>query len=128
MTDQESSVPDDLDQQINGPPVLQLELGPSTSLMQPGDAGILRDALLSMDSPAASRLAAQIDVVVTTLLAAPLHAGTRSVRVASDERGVLYEAALILEQQPSGGFAKLRSDLSAGGVPKGPQSGNLNAS
>jgi hypothetical protein len=128
MTDQESSVPDDLDQQINGPPVLQLELGPSTSLMQPGDAGILRDALLSMDSPAASRLAAQIDVVVTTLLAAPLHAGTRSVRVASDERGVLYEAALILEQQPSDGFGKLRSDLSAGGVPEGPQSGNLNAS
>jgi hypothetical protein len=128
MTDQESPVPDDLDQQIHAPPVLQLELGRSTSLMEPGDAGILRDALLSMDSPAASRLAAQIDVVVTTLLAAPLHAGTRSVRVASDERGVLYEAAMILEQQPSDGFAKLRSDLSAGGVPEGSRPGNLNAS
>jgi hypothetical protein len=128
MTDRESPVPDDLDQQIHAPPVLQLELGRSTSLVQPGDAGILRDALLSMDSPAASRLAAQIDVVVTTLLAAPLHAGTRSVRVASDERGVLHEAALILEQHPSNGFAKLRSDLYADGVSAGTKSGNRNAS
>jgi hypothetical protein len=77
---------------------------------------MLRDELGSMDSPAAARLAAQIDVVVTTLLAAPLHAGTRSVRVAKDERGVLHEAALLLERQPSDGFAKLRSDLSAAGA------------
>jgi len=121
MTDRESPVPDDLDQQIHAPPLLQLELGRSMSLIEPGDAGILRDALLAMNSPAASRLAAQIDVVVTTLLASPLHAGTRSVRVASDEHRVLYEAALILEQQPSDGLAKLRGDLSAAAVAEGTQ-------
>jgi hypothetical protein len=96
--------------------LLQLEFGHSTSVMQPGDARMLRDELHSMDSPAASRLAAQIDVVVTALLAAPLHAGTRSVRVAKDERGVLHEAALILEREPSDRFAKLRSDLSRAGA------------
>jgi hypothetical protein len=97
---------------VVAPPLLRLEFGRSTSLMQAGDAGMLRDELRTMDSPAADRLAAQIDVVVTTLLAAPLHAGTRAVRVAKDEQGVLREAALILERQPSDGFAKLRTDLS----------------
>jgi hypothetical protein len=109
-------VPEDPDERVSAPPLLRLEFGHSTSLMQPDDAGMLCDELRSMDSPAAARLAAQIDVVVTVLLAAPLHAGTRSVRVAKDERGVLHQAALILERQPSDGFAKLRSDLSRAGV------------
>jgi hypothetical protein len=89
--------------------------------MEPGDARMLRDDLSSMNSPAAARLAAQIDVVVTTLLAAPLHAGTRSIRVAKDERGVLHEAALLLERQPLDGFAKLRSDLSGAGASRAAQ-------
>jgi hypothetical protein len=108
-------LPEDLDQQISAPPLLQLEFERSTSLMEPGDARMLRDELLSMASPAATRLAVQIDVVVTALLAAPLHAGTRSVRVAKDERAVLLEAALMLERQSSDGFARLRSDLSRAG-------------
>lgn len=113
----EMSSSEDAGEHGGAPPLLRLELEGSTSLMQAEDAGMLRDELRTMESPAAARLAAQIDVVVTTLLAAPLHAGTRSVRVAKDERAVLHEAALMLERQPSDGFAKLRSDLSAtGGV------------
>jgi hypothetical protein len=107
---------EDFDQRVSAAPLLRLEFGHSTSLMQPGEAGMLRDELRSMVSPAAARLAAQIDVVVTSLLAAPLHAGTRSVRVAKDERRVLHEAALMLERQPSDGFARLRSELSRAGV------------
>ena len=91
---------------------MQLELGRSTSLLSPDDAVMLRDELRVMSSPAAARLATQIDVAVTTLLAAPLHAGTRRVRVASDERSALLEATLILEHLPSDRFATLRTELS----------------
>jgi len=91
---------------------MRLELGRCTSLLSPGDAALLRDELQVMTSPAAARLATQIDVAVTTLLAAPLHAGTRTVRVASDERAALLEAALILERLPSDRFATVRSELS----------------
>lgn len=93
-------------------PLLRLEVGRSASILEPGDAGTLRDELRAMNSPAAARLATQIDVAVTILLAAPLYAGTRSVRVARDERSALHEAALILEREPSDQFAKLRSELS----------------
>jgi len=93
-------------------PFMRLELGRCTSLLSPGDAALLRDELQVMTSPAAARLATQIDVAVTTLLAAPLHAGTRTVRVASDERAALLEAALILERLPSDRFATVRSELS----------------
>jgi len=96
-------------------PMLRLELGRSASLLETNEAAMLRDELQSMSSPAAARLATQIDVVVTTLLAAPLHAGTRSVRVAEDERGALHEAALMLEREPSDQFATLRSELSTAG-------------
>jgi hypothetical protein len=109
-------MPEDLDQQMSAPPLLRLEFGHSMSLMEPGDAKMLRDELRSMVSPAAARLAVQIDVVLTALLAAPRHAGTRSIRVAKDERAVLHEAALMLERQPSDGFARLCSDLSRAGV------------
>ena len=93
-------------------PFMQLELGRCTSLLSPDDAVMLRDELRVMTSPAATRLATQIDVAVTTLLAAPLHAGTRTVRVASDERTALLEASLMLERLPSDRFATLRTELS----------------
>jgi hypothetical protein len=93
--------------------LLRLEVGRSTSLLEPADARLLRDELRAMSSPAASRLATQIDVAVTILLAAPLYAGTRSVRVAKDEHGALREAVLMLEREPSDEFARLRSELSA---------------
>lgn len=104
-------MPEDSDQHVVAEPLLRLELGRPTSLLQPGEAEMLRDELRAMESPAAARLATQIDVAVTTLLAAPLHAGTRSVRVALDERSALHEAALILERLPSDRFARLRSEL-----------------
>ena len=91
---------------------MRLELGRCTSLLSPDDAALLRDELRVMSSPAAARLATQIDVAVTTLLAAPLHAGTRTVRVASDERSALLEASLMLERLPSDRFATLRTELS----------------
>jgi hypothetical protein len=106
---------EDPDQHVGAAPLLRLELGRSSSLLAPDDAGLLRDELREMKNPAAARLAVQIDVAVTTLLAAPLHAGTRSVRVAGDERGALNEAALMLEREPSDQFAKLRSELSTAG-------------
>lgn len=108
-------MPEDSTQEAVAPALLRLELGRSASVLGAGDAALLRDALQEMSSPAAGRLAAQIDVAVTTLLAAPLYAGTRSVRVAKDERGALHEAALMLEQEPSDRFATLRNELSTAG-------------
>jgi len=46
------------------------------------------------------------------LLAAPLHAGVRAVRVADDERQVLLDVSL--EYVPGGSFAKLQYELSIG--------------
>jgi hypothetical protein len=106
-------VSEDSTHEVAARPLLRLELGRSASLLEAGDAAMLRDELRAMSSPAAARLATQIDVVVTTLLAAPLYAGTRSVRVAVDERGALNEAALMLEREPSDQFAALRRELSA---------------
>ena len=86
---------------------LRLEGGGSHILLQPHECGSLRDELRSMRSPAAGRLASQLEVAVTILDAAPLHAGTRSVRVAADERASLLEAARVLERSPNDRFALL---------------------
>ena len=72
-----------------------------------------RDELQAIDDPSAVRLATQIDVAATMLLAAPLHAGVRAVRVADDERQVLLDASRKLEHVPGGSFAKLQHELSA---------------
>jgi hypothetical protein len=48
------------------------------------------------------------------LLAAPLHAGVRAVRVADHERGVLLDVSRKLEYLPGGSFAKLQHELSIG--------------
>ena len=73
---------------------------------------MLRDELQEIDDPSAARLATQIDVAATMLLAAPLHAGVRAVRVADDERQVLLDVSL--EYVPGGSFAKLQHELSIG--------------
>jgi hypothetical protein len=86
---------------------LRLESGASHILLQPHEGGWLRDELRSMQSPAAGRLATQLDVAVTVLDAAPLHAGTRAVRIAPDERASLLEAARVLERSPDDRFALL---------------------
>jgi len=90
---------------------LRLESGGSHILLQPAEGGSLRDELRSMSSPAAGRLATQLDVAVTTLDAAPLHAGTRAVRIAADERASLLEAARVLERSPDDRFALLVESL-----------------
>jgi hypothetical protein len=82
-------------------------------LLQPEEGGALRDELRTMVDPAAGRLASQLDVALTVLLAAPLYAGTRSVRVANDERVLLLEAARTLEQAPGDRFALLLAALTA---------------
>jgi hypothetical protein len=112
---EEAFVPEESNQDPVSPPLLRLELGRSASVLDPGDASLLRDELQAMNNPAAARLAMQIDVAVTTLLAAPLYAGTRSVRVATDERRALHEAALMLEREPFDQFARLRRELSTAG-------------
>ena len=88
-------------------PWLRLESGRSHALLQAEEGRSLRDELQMMSDPAAGRLASQLDVAVTVLLAAPLHAGTRAVRVADDERVLLLEAARLLEQAPGDRFALL---------------------
>jgi hypothetical protein len=86
---------------------LRLESGGSHFLFQPQEGGWLRDELRSMRSPAAGRLATQLDVAVTVLDAAPFHAGIRAVRIAADERASLLEAARLLERSPNDRFALL---------------------
>ena len=83
-------------------------------LLEPREAVLLRDGLRAIDDPSAVRLASQVDVAATMLLAAPLHAGVRAVRVADDERRVLLDVARKLEYLPGGSFAKLQHELSIG--------------
>jgi hypothetical protein len=75
---------------------------------------MLRDELQAIDDPSAVRLATQIEVAAMMLLAAPLHAGVRAVRVAEDERQVLLDVSRTLEHVPGGSFAKLQYELSIG--------------
>jgi hypothetical protein len=83
-------------------------------LLQPQEAVLLRDELRAIDDPSAVRLAIQIDAAATMLLAAPLHAGVRAVRVADDERQVLLDVSRKLEYVPGGSLAKLQYELSIG--------------
>jgi hypothetical protein len=94
--------------------LLRLEFGRGIVFLQPQEAVLLRDELQAIVDPSAVRLAAQIDVAATMLLAAPLHAGVRAVRVADDERQVLLDVARKLEYLPGGTFAKLQHELSIG--------------
>ena len=94
--------------------LLRLEFGRAVVFLQPQEAVMLRDELQAIDDPCAVRLATQIEVAVTMLLAAPLHAGVRAVRVADDERQVLLDVSRKLEYVPGGSFAKLRYELSIG--------------
>ncbi len=100
------------------PPVVQallrLEFGRGIVFLQPQEAVMLRDELQAIDDPSAVRLATQIDVAATMLLAAPRHAGVRAVRVADDERQVLLDVSRKLEYLPGGSFAKLHHELSIG--------------
>ena len=86
---------------------LRLESGGSHVLLHAHEGGWLRDELRSMGSAAAGRLATQLDVAVTVLDAAPLHAGTRAVRIAADERACLLDAARALARSPTDRFALL---------------------
>jgi len=72
-------MPEDSTHDVSPSPMLRLELGRSASLLETNEAAMLRDELQAMSSPAAARLATQIDVVVTTLLAAPLQIGRAHV-------------------------------------------------
>jgi len=94
--------------------LLRLEFGQAIVFLQPQEAVMLRDELRAIDDPSAVRLATQIDVAATMLLAAPLHAGVRAVRVADDERQVLLDVSRKLEYLPGGSFAKLQYELSVG--------------
>jgi hypothetical protein len=95
-------------------PLLRLEFGRGIVVLQPQEAVMLRDAVQAIDDPSAVRLATQIDVVATMLLAAPLYAGVRAVRVADDERQVLLDVSRKLEYVPGDSFAKLQYELSIG--------------
>lgn len=92
-------------------PWLRIECEERRAFLQPEQGAAVRDFLRTEDQPAAERLADLIDSTVTSLLAAPLHAGTRKVRITPEERGLLLEAAEALQESPVDRYAKLRLEL-----------------
>lgn len=74
-----------------GPALLRIEVGQKRWLVQPQDAIRIRDGLRrdGDGNPAGLRLATIIDAKATELLAAPLYAGTVSVRLDTDEQSSL---------------------------------------
>ena len=54
-----------------------------------------------------------MDSTITALLASPLHAGTRRLKVTADERCALLEALEAVETSPLDRFAKLRREIIA---------------
>jgi hypothetical protein len=92
-------------------PWLRIDCEQRWGFLWPGEGAAVRDFLRTKNEPAAERLATLIDSAVTMLLAAPAHAGTRSVRIEPEERGFLLEAAEALQQSPVDRYAKLRLEL-----------------
>lgn len=92
---------------------LRLDFGRARGFLPPEKGAALRDELLTINDPAAARLAEQLDTVVTLLLAAPDHAGTRGLRIAADEHAILIEALNMLEADPGDDFANARRELCA---------------
>lgn len=92
-------------------PRLRLDFGRAHGFLSPEGAAALRDELRILGDPAAGRLAGQLDTTLTVLLASPLHAGTRGLRIASDEHAVVLEALEQLEADPSDEFAEARREL-----------------
>jgi hypothetical protein len=101
-------------------PWLRLECDSVIGYFFPEEGAALRDALASQSDPASRRLAEVIDSAVTVLLAAPGHAGTRRVRIASDERSALLEGLRLAEANPLDRFAKLRRELETPPAPAAP--------
>jgi hypothetical protein len=77
-------------------PWLRVEYGKAWALLNPEEAEAVRVDLLAQDTEAAARLADQFASALHVLLSSPLHAGTRALRVAKDERDVLVEVATHL--------------------------------
>jgi hypothetical protein len=71
------------------PALLRMEVGSKRCLIQPADAMRIRDGLRRDGHLAGVRLATIIDAKATELLAAPLYAGTVSVRLDIDEQSSL---------------------------------------
>jgi hypothetical protein len=93
-------------------PWLRVECGRVVGHLLPEEGASLRDELRSHpDDPAALRLADVLDSAVTALIASPLHAGTRGIHVALDERARFLEAVEILAVDPLGHFARFHRDL-----------------
>jgi hypothetical protein len=87
----------DADQEPDpGEPWLRVEYGSAWALLSPDEAEAVRVDLVAQETDAAARLAEQFKSVLQVLLSSPLHAGTRAVRVAKDERDVLVEVATHL--------------------------------
>jgi hypothetical protein len=81
--------------------------------LSPEEGAALRDALRSQAEPAAQRLAEVMDSTISAILASPLHAGTRRLKVTADERGALLEALEAVETSALDRFAKLRREVIA---------------
>lgn len=79
--------------------------------MSPEEGAAVRDALRDRGDAASQRLAEVIESAVSLLLASPLHAGTRCVRVADDELPSLLEVLHVLEESFLDHYAKARLEL-----------------
>jgi hypothetical protein len=79
-------------------------------LLSPEEADAVRDDLRAQGTEAADRLADQFASALNVLLSSPLHAGTRAVRVAKDERDVLFDVITHLGA-PGDRFWTLREAL-----------------
>jgi hypothetical protein len=93
-------------------PWLRIEYEQRRAFLWPEEGSPVCEVLRARkDNPFAQQLVAVLDSAITTLAASPLHAGTRSVRVAADEVPLLLEAAKNLEQTPFDRYAKLQLEF-----------------
>jgi hypothetical protein len=72
-------------------PWLRIESGKKRSLLEPMEAIRIRDGLRRAGGPTEEQLATIIDAKATELLAAPLYAGTVSVRIDTREEQCLRD-------------------------------------
>jgi hypothetical protein len=77
------------DHTLPEPALLRIEIGGKRCLVQPDEAVRIRDGLRREGNLAGERLAMIIDAKATELLAAPLYAGTVSVRLDLEEEASL---------------------------------------
>jgi hypothetical protein len=96
------------DEERREPPWLRIESGGTRVNVQAAGAVRIRDGLRRRGGKVEEQLATIIDAKATELLAAPLYAGTVSIRLDTDERDCLL--ALLTAWAKDGSIANSDSD------------------